>query len=104
MRLIDAKELLWRYEMLLDIVQEENARPHQIEEFKFARQYIQFAIKILKDSPTIDAIEVVRCKDCERVRFDYHDKQYPCFCDKWLQGVEYDDYCSYGEGKEDEIN
>ena len=48
-----------------------------------------------------DIVEVVRCKDCERVRFDYHDKQYPCFCDKWLQGVEYDDFCSFGERKEE---
>lgn len=48
-----------------------------------------------------DYVQIVRCKDCERVRFDYYDKQYPCFCDKWLQGVEYDDYCSYGERKEE---
>lgn len=46
-------------------------------------------------------VEVVRCKDCERVSFDYHDEQYPCFCDKWLQGVEYDDYCSYRERRDE---
>lgn len=49
-----------------------------------------------------ELVEVVRCKDCERVSFDYHDEQYPCFCDKWLQGVEYDDYCSKGERKNDD--
>lgn len=46
--------------------------------------------------------ELIKCKDCERVRFDYHDKQYPCFCDKWLQGVKYNDYCSYGKRREDD--
>lgn len=51
--------------------------------------------------PPQEFVPIVRCKDCERVRFDYHDEQYPCFCDKWLQGVKYDDYCSYGERKEE---
>ena len=49
-------------------------------------------IKYLKDVPVIDAVEVVRCKDC-----------------KWWDGIEcqtrdidvvdVDDFCSYGERK-----
>ena len=44
------------------------------------------------DAPTIDAVQVVRCKECV-----YR----PCT----QMPYSYDhDYCSYGERKEDEIN
>ena len=48
--------------------------------------------KIIDDAPTIDAVEVVRCKDCRHWRTSYcviHD-------DSW----EETDYCSDGERKD----
>lgn len=51
-------------------------------------------------APTVDAVEVVRCKDCRWFENDgYHTNcQIMRFC------VEADDYCSKGERREDETN
>lgn len=56
---------------------------------------------IVDNAPTVDAVEVVRCKDC---KYSKHLKQYPKV-NTWkctLTDVVYraDDYCSYGERKE----
>lgn len=52
----------------------------------------------LQDTPTVDAVEVVRCKDCKH----YKPEEYECGCDfaGGLPYVKADDYCSYGEGKD----
>ena len=56
--------------------------------------------------PTVDAVEVVRCKDC---RFSaQHDPYDPMECVKWATkwGVCYttpDGYCHKGERKDNEI-
>lgn len=51
----------------------------------------------LKLPPTVDAVEVVRCKDCRWFENDgYHTNcQIMRFC------VEAEDYCSRGERRED---
>lgn len=53
------------------------------------------AIEVINNAPTVDAVPVVRCKDC----FFYHDD---CSCG-WngSTGWAPDDYCSYGERMED---
>ena len=56
------------------------------------------------DAPTVDAVEVVRCKDCKH----YGWEQEPChgstqrFCrlHKGLVVVDRDTFCSYGERKD----
>ena len=48
----------------------------------------------IKKAPTVDAVPVVRCKDCRK--FKTHG------CRMVASG--YDDFCSYGEGKEEEIH
>lgn len=55
----------------------------------------------IKEAPTIDAVEVVRCKDCkfgvyEKGRGIYHTR---CEILEFL--FQDDDYCSYGERKAD---
>ena len=64
------------------------------------------AILIMSKAPTIDAVPVVRCKDCLWSRkVDDREPKYTCKnichygCTQWLGS---DDYCSYGEPKEDE--
>ena len=60
-------------------------------------------IKALKDAPTVDAVEVVRCKDCV-----YWDGiGYEGRCEPHKNGLireytNYDDFCSYGERREGE--
>ena len=53
---------------------------------------------VVKDAPTVDAIPVVRCKDCARC-VPYKGVH---FCNKWrtFPEVELDGFCSYAEWKE----
>lgn len=49
----------------------------------------------IKDAPTIDAVEVVRCKDCKHGAIAY-----PLFCRKGKALATIEDgnnFCSYGE-------
>lgn len=52
-------------------------------------------------APAVDAVEVVRCKDC---KYSYHNKY--CTNEQWKDNgatvtIEADDFCSYGERKEE---
>lgn len=68
----------------------------------------------LKLPPTVDAVEVVRCKDCihkPRGTRNKHDMEFPdeicpCQCDDyWYSWMPYDDwFCANGERREDETN
>ena len=55
-------------------------------------------IMMIKTAPTVDAVPVVRCKDCSRC---VTHKGVP-ICNKWrtFPEVELDGFCSYGERKE----
>ena len=53
--------------------------------------------KWLDEAPTVDAVEVVRCKDCK-----HYDKRYALtpggiWCAYWGVDPLADDFCSYGE-------
>ena len=53
----------------------------------------------IKEAPTVDAAEVVRCKDCKHYEITYCG--YMCKrWDEWLP-TEDDDFCSYGERRAD---
>lgn len=60
-------------------------------------QGVEYAINHIIHAPTVDAVEVVRCKDCKWYENDgYHTNcQIMRFC------VEAEDYCSRGERRED---
>lgn len=97
MRLIDADNVIFEFNRMLDIADERNARPDQKEEFKTIRTYIEWARYVVECAPTVDAVEVVRCKDCK--------KQSNLVCNYLeglcaLQSVKPNDFCSYGERKE----
>ena len=53
-------------------------------------------VNMLEARPTVDAVEVVRCKDCKRYQLDsiFH----VGFCDG--KRCKDDDFCSYGKRKE----
>lgn len=58
--------------------------------------------EILEDEPTIDAVPVVRCKDC--VSFHYSGMGGDngiTYCAKGIE-MQPTDFCSYGERKDDE--
>lgn len=60
--------------------------------------------------PIVDAVEVVRCKDCKYFRDNkvYNIQGFPIMgnsvCDKWANGCRTDEngYCFLGERREDE--
>lgn len=47
------------------------------------------------DAPSIDAVPVVRCKDCRRLYF----KDMSAYCPHKVGACRPDDFCSYGERK-----
>ena len=62
-------------------------------------------VEYLEGLPTVDAVEVVRCKDCkyynpESQRCDHPCLDYDVECfDHWID-TEPDDFCSYGERRD----
>ena len=63
-------------------------------------------VRDIEDAPTADVVEVVRCKDCKRCyeKRTKRNKQLMRFCMR-MDGNEHqvnaDDFCSYGERRED---
>lgn len=58
----------------------------------------------IEDAPAVDAVEVVRCKDCIAKSTWYTDKAFGvevCGLSGFIV-VEDNDFCSYGERREDE--
>lgn len=62
----------------------------------------------VQEIPAADVVEVVRCKDCAHVNVEVRDyamylpKQCELYCELDELPVKPDDFCSYGERKEDE--
>lgn len=58
--------------------------------------YLPIHIKelVIDEMPTIDAVQVVRCKDCK-----HFDGSYPMCC-RFEETFEPEDYCSFGEKRE----
>ena len=55
-------------------------------------------VDMLESRPTVDAVEVVRCKDCKH-RYTMSNGMH--FCKTYFpHGAKDDNYCSYGERKE----
>jgi hypothetical protein len=54
----------------------------------------------LEKCPTVDAVEVVRCKDCKH--FHHDDDRLAQHCRLFGAMMEADDFCSCGERRNDE--
>lgn len=77
MRLIDADEAIINFGFEWDDI------PPTREEF----------VRFLKKQPTVDAVPVVRCREC--TEFDETEHE----CSHWY-GFRENDFCSYGKWKE----
>lgn len=53
------------------------------------------ADRVIRQMPTVDAVPVVRCKDCK-----HHNKPRLGWCEVHLDRENMDDFCSYGNRKE----
>ena len=60
-----------------------------LEKMKRTSRYFDVVFDV-EEMPTVDAVEVVRCRDCRKF------KTYGCS----MVASGYDDFCSYGERKE----
>ena len=60
--------------------------------------------EVIAEQPTIDAVPVIRCRDCKYCRTYYHGDNMPFSyaCDRMYltNGLSLDDYCSRAERKE----
>ena len=95
MRLIDADIFASELDFAEADVCEEF--PDSYCEFGFSREKIR---ELLRDIPTVDAVPVVRCRECKyRFKNNGHDKSGCPIIDAniWMDN---DDFCSYGELKE----
>lgn len=68
------------------------------------RVYYGYAKSFINDAPTIDAVPVVRCKDCKHYDMGVCLKIYSdgnTHPEAW-QSRKSEDFCSYGERKDDD--
>lgn len=49
-------------------------------------------------APAVDAVPVVRCKDCKHYRYDEDFER--TACDIFIMGTDSEHFCSYGERKD----
>lgn len=54
----------------------------------------------IKDTPTADVVEVVRCKDCRHYVAEYCTRDIKSRTNMFYMRA--DDFCSYGERKDEE--
>ena len=60
------------------------------------------AVELMHDAPTVDAVEVVRCKDCKHCIRLSHIHPDEVRCGKlWTDYITSNDFCSYGERRTD---
>ena len=92
MRLIDVDKLLETYKKWI---------PQLLsKEDEGDRRGVETCIMALEDMQTVDAVPVVRCRECKyRFKNNGHDKSGCPIIDAniWMDD---DDFCSYGERKE----
>ena len=58
----------------------------------------ELAIQTIKDTPTADVVEVVRCKDCRHYVAEYCTRDIKSRTNMFYMRA--DDFCSYGERKD----
>lgn len=56
------------------------------------------ARKIMEEAPAVDAVPVVRCKDCKNFKMGYLNYDGMCLCSGDF--MDNDDYCSLGERRD----
>ena len=93
MRLIDADELI------NDI--QHNLWDWQSVDGITATTVLKQTITDIKNEPTIDAVQVVRCKDCQYAGEPIYEVENDYWCSKHGIYIYENDYCSYGERRTD---
>lgn len=94
MRLIDADEIFnWGENRIKDAVKYGNKTPEQ-QRWSYSTLMMYEVADEIDDAPTVDAVLVVRCRDCiHAIKNSYE----VCFCDVHEDYCDTNDYCSYGK-------
>ena len=92
--LIDRDELLRNIEADIDI------SVTGVRNMEAVKCCLQNILDDVKESPVVDAVEVIRCKDCKycTAKKSTVIKKH---CVLWYRSVDGDDYCSRAERKEE---
>ena len=99
-RLIDANILKTLFDVRYDTAFIQERTRENKEQWNGYCTGINWGRNTIADAPTVDAVEVVRCKDC---KYSYGNKY--CTNEQWKDEcatvtIEVDDFCSYGERKD----
>lgn len=89
------KRLCDKDELIAAFNTSEYGTSERAEEWTFPNK---LAVQIVEDMPEVDAVEVVRCKDC---KWYAHEGDY-AFCDNYSSLMDHvgdETFCSYGERK-----
>ena len=104
-RLIDANAAISKLEDELFMCKPVSMDDGYLEEYKkrVIPKLLRNVIDWIKNQPTVDAVEVVRCKDCKHYDKDalWCNINSPMFSEEHYNWYE-DDYCSCGERRTDE--
>ena len=106
-RLIDATDLVRRIlverdKVPLEVVPRYNfGVPEPSYYGQHLRAGIRKALREIETSPTVDAVEVVRCKDCAFMGENPIKPDIFKRCGIWCKPVNADGFCSYGKRKMD---
>ena len=95
MRLIDADALTVLLHDDIDGLDEEFPNDKQVKPYMCG---VRMALSFIDTAPTIDAVPVVRCKDCKYYDTPKNFKKPYCMRGAYVK-VNADDYCSKGERK-----
>lgn len=89
MRLIDADE----FEAALENTEYDISPAYEPDGYSH-----KLICEVLEETPTVDAVPVVRCKDCKYYKPD----EFECGCDfaGGLPYVKADDFCSFGKRRD----
>ena len=95
-KLIDANELKKK---LRDVKEWFDGCP-STEQDKLAQAVVQMCIEEVNKIKPVEAVEVVRCKDCKHYYYSAYAMR--CVCDFDNKEWDKDDFCSYGEKRAEE--
>ena len=99
MRLIDADALMNKLNKKAEALHERCVKEQDIYFGAGMAAGVRGAIYHIGKAPTVDAVEVVRCKEC--THWSNGDDTYGiCYRCPNTRQMRYDDFCSYGERKD----
>ena len=95
MRLIDA-------DALMNVIDMKFKEHYGNTVYQFIHDFFRFVLRQIRKAPTIDAVPVVRCGECERRDNGFVSEKGTISCPYMEAFMPADGFCSYGERKDGE--